>query len=258
MHDAPWFGGWSGIEVEAQGTRMTVISDRGHLVRATLRRTDGRITGIGINHAVAVKSPEGQHLRKLDVDAEGLAIGADGSAFISFEHSHRIMQVDLSMGRTFNHIALPFRNTLDDNAGIEALAITSDGTLLAIPEKASSADASFPLYAYANGQWWITARIPQRGPFVPVGADIDSKGRLWVLERALTLLGFRSRIRLFVLNPRAPREYTLLTTPPGLYDNLEGISVWRDKSDQMYVTLVSDDNFLRFLRSQIVEYRVEE
>lgn len=237
---------------------MTVISDRGHLVRATLHRTDGRITGIGVDHAVALKTPDGKRLRKLEGDAEGLAIGADGSAFISFEHKHRSMQVELSTGRTFNRIALPFEDTLGDNAGIEALAITSDGTLLAIPEKAPNAGAPFPVYAYANGQWRIKAQIPQRDAFVPVGADIDAKGRLWVLERAVTLFGFRSRIRMFEPNPRAPRGYTLLTTAPGLYDNLEGISVWRNESGQMYVSLISDDNFLWFLRSQIVEYRVEE
>ena len=74
----------------------------------------------------------------------------------------------------------------------------------------------------------------------------------------MTPLGFRSRIRLFVIDPVAPQEFTVLTTVPSQFDNLEGISVWQDNSGQLRVTMVSDDNFLRFLRTQIVEFSVIE
>lgn len=256
--DAPWFGGWSGIEIGAQGTQMTAISDRGTIVSAFVQREGGQINGVGVQAVTRLARSGGGQLHKKATDAEGLAIGADDSAFISFEHRHRIMRVDLATGRTFDRIALPFQNTLGNNEGIEALAIGPDGTLFAVAEAAPQSGTPFPLYAYSGGKWRVSARIPQRRPFVPVGADIDAKGRLWLLERAVTPLGFRSRIRLFVLDPRAPREDTLLTTIPAQYDNLEGISVWQDAAGQMFVTLVSDDNFLRILRSQIVEYRVRE
>lgn len=256
--DAPWFGGFSGIEMDASGTQMTVISDRGKIITAAVRRDKGRIAAVGVQRVTSLKRAGGGPLHKKTSDSEGLAIGADGRAFISFEHDHRIMQTDLATGRTFNRIALPFAHALGENAGIEALAVAADGTLFAVAEAAPRKGAPFPLYAYTNGQWRVSARIPQRGPFVPVGADVDVKGRLWLLERAVTPLGFRSRIRLFVLDPRAPREYTLLTTIPAQYDNLEGISVWQDARGQLVVTMISDDNFLRILRTQIVEYRLRE
>lgn len=256
--DAPWFGGWSGIEVGAQGREMTVINDRGQVVVAALQRSNGQITGIAVQSTTHLGRPGGGKLRKKASDAEGLAIADDGSMYVSFEHRHRIMQADRTNGRTFGRIPLPFDNTLGNNTGVEALAIAPDGTVYAIPEQARADGGPFPVYAYKNGEWRITARIPQRGPFVPVGADFDPYGRLWVLERAVTPLGFRSRIRLFVLDPSAPREYTLLTTVPARFDNLEGISVWPDAGGQLRVTMISDDNFLRILRTQIVEYTVRE
>ncbi|MEH6740141.1 MAG: esterase-like activity of phytase family protein, partial [Sulfitobacter sp.] len=164
----------------------------------------------------------------------------------------------LMTGRTSGRINLPFKDTMGENSGVEALAISADGTLFAMAEQAQSGGAPFPLYAYKNGAWRVSAHIPRRGPFRPVGADFDTKGRLWLLERAVTPLGFRSRIRLFIIDPNAPSEHTLLTTIPARYDNLEGISVWNAKDGQMHVTLISDDNFMHILRTQIVEYTVAE
>jgi hypothetical protein len=256
--NAPWFGGWSGIEIRAQGTQMTVISDRGRIAEATLRRSGGRLAGVTLDSSAALQRGKGVPLRKKASDAEGLAIAGDGRAYVSFEHHHRIMQVDRSSGRTHSPIVLPFRNTLRDNAGIEALAIAPDGTLFAVAERAPAGGAPFPLYAYQDGGWRVAAQIPHRGPFVPVGADFDPMGRFWLLERAVTPLGFRSRIRMFVIDPRAPRETTLLTTIPGRYDNLEGISLWQDARGQLHVTMISDDNFLLVQRTQIVEYLVQE
>lgn len=256
--DAAWFGGWSGIEMAAEGSRMTVINDRGQMVHAALRREYGKITDVAVQSRVRLRAPGGRNLHGKDSDSEGLAIADDGSAYISFEHSHRIVQVDLASGRTFESVSLPFDDTLGANSGIEALAVSADGTLFAIPEQPPEDGRPFPVYTYLGGVWQTSAYIPQRGPFVPVGADFDPMGRLWLLERAVTPLGFRSRIRLFVIDPVAPQEFSVLTTVPSQFDNLEGISVWQDNSGQLRVTMVSDDNFLRFLRTQIVEFSVIE
>lgn len=256
--DAPWFGGWSGIEIRNQGAEMVVISDRGNLLEAQLRRSDGKLTGIGVQSVKRLSKSSGGRLRKKASDAEGLAIADDGTAYISFEHRHRIMEVDRETGRIRGRINLPFQNTLGDNAGVEALAIGPDGTLFALAEAPPAQGQPFPLYAYQNGQWRVSARIPQRGQFVPVGADFDSKGRFWLLERAITPVGFRSRVRLFIIKPGQAREYVMLTSIPARYDNLEGISVWDDARGQTHISMISDDNFFRLQRTQIVEYSVFE
>jgi hypothetical protein len=52
-------------------------------------------------------------------------------------------------------------------------------------------------------------------------------------------------------------ETVLLETRSLQYDNLEGISVWRD-GQGIRLTMVSDDNFGMFQRTELVEYRVTE
>ncbi len=83
--DAPWFGGWSGIEIGAQGAQMTVINDRGQLVTASLQRANGRISGVGVQSVTALGKAVGGRLGKKASDAEGIAIANDGTAFVSFE-----------------------------------------------------------------------------------------------------------------------------------------------------------------------------
>jgi hypothetical protein len=58
------------------------------------------------------------------------------------------------------------------------------------------------------------------------------------------------------LSGPVPQEVTLLQTLPSRFDNLEGISVWQDVSGRTHLTLVSDDNFLPFQNTQIIEYSV--
>jgi hypothetical protein len=46
----------------------------------------------------------------------------------------------------------------------------------------------------------------------------------------------------------------VLETKTGDFDNLEGISVWRDATGAIRVTMVSDDNFMFFQQTQLVEF----
>ena len=51
----------------------------------------------------------------------------------------------------------------------------------------------------------------------------------------------------------APRPRSEL----GVHGNLEGLAVWQDPAGQIRLTMVSDDNYLPFMRGQIVEYVLE-
>jgi len=51
---------------------------------------------------------------------------------------------------------------------------------------------------------------------------------------------------------------TVMHTALGTHGNLEGLSVWRHADGSIRLTMVSDDNFLPFSRSQIVEYVVKD
>ncbi len=258
--DAPdsWFGGWSGIEILDAGARMVVISDRGRILQAELTRDAGTLRAVTAKTSVPITAANGGALPKNARDSEGLAIDGNGRVFVSFEHDHRIGPVDPDTGQITGRIALPFSANLAMNGGVEALAVATDGALFTIAETLPAANGPLLLYVYRADEWQLAAELPARQPFLPVGADIDAQGRFWLLERALTPLGFRSRVRRFDLHTGTPREEILLTTPPGQFDNLEGISVWNGSDGRARITMISDNNFLRIQRNQIVEYVLED
>ncbi len=257
--DRTWFGGFSGIEVTSQGALATLITDKGMLVRVNLRRQDNRLTGIELRDHRRLTHKNGRPLSGRSHDAEGLALSSDGTtAYVSFEHRHRVASLTLGTGRTRLLASSDAFDTFESNAGLEALALHPDGTLYTLPERSTGRHAPFDLYKLTPAGWRVAHKIPRRGPFLPVGADFDDRGRLYLLERAVTPLGFRSRIRRFDLIRDAAPETTLLTTPAGRFDNLEGLSVWQDSAGQTRLTLISDDNFLTLQKTQIVEYALTE
>ena len=72
QRDLPWFGGWSGLEISANGTGLTAISDRdGTLIFARIARENGRIGGIriGARASVGARSTLAPGTR-IDPDAE--------------------------------------------------------------------------------------------------------------------------------------------------------------------------------------------
>ncbi|MBL4807550.1 MAG: esterase-like activity of phytase family protein, partial [Rhodobacteraceae bacterium] len=110
------------------------------------------------------------------------------------------------------------------------------------------------VYRFRNNVWDRLLEVPRRPPFLVVGADVFD-GKLYVLERHLGgLSGFSTRIRRFSLEDTLTNEEVLLLTRAGDYDNLEGISVWRDDAGVIRTTLISDDNFNFFQQTQIAEF----
>lgn len=256
--DADWFGGLSGAEISPDGTMLTVVTDFGWLLTARLTRQNDALTAVKLVSSTRLKFATGRNLDGEARDAEGLAIALDGQAFVSFEHLHRVARLTPQDGRTEALSGNGIFGALSDNGGLEALAVDQNGRLLAIPETSALRQTPFPIY-FREGRFWRAGpEIPRRGPFLPVGADVDAGGRLYLLERAVTPLGFRSRVRRFDLAAPDLAEVTLLTSLPGQYDNLEAITIWSGPDGKGRVTLVSDDNFLAAQKTQIVEFAVDE
>ena len=73
------------------------------------------------------------------------------------------------------------------------------------------------------------------------------------------MVGFATRVRRFALGPEGlGEEVTLLETPFGELDNMEGISTWRDEAGRIRVDLISDDNFFPLQRTVLAEYILSE
>ncbi|KIC49607.1 esterase-like activity of phytase family protein [Tateyamaria sp. ANG-S1] len=239
VSDRPDFGGLSAIEMDNPYSAF-VLSDRGTLFTLTLDR---------VTQSVDIDVAQQPYPNR---DSEGLALAGD-TLFFSYEDPGRIASHDGTQVPSHPDFA-----TYSRNGSLEALAADADGTLYTLPERSGDKNRPFPIYRYKNGTWDILTTLPRTGPFLPAGADIGPDGQLYILERAFTPLGFRSRIRR--MDPKAPDTpaETLLSTSVGRHDNLEGVAIWQSDSGATCLTMVSDDNFLPVQRSELVEYALTE
>ncbi|MFA3916833.1 esterase-like activity of phytase family protein [Ruegeria hyattellae] len=256
---APWFGGFSGLELSDDGMSMLALSDRSILVSAKLQRTDGRVSGVDVTSAHWVRSSRNKRMIGRAGDSEGLAVAPDGSHYISFEGVHRLAHFANPESRSKVLPRPKAFKKLAKNGSFEPLAIDAKGRLYTMPESSRAADGTIPVYRWDGRHWSTPFKLPHRGDYLPVGADFGPDGRLYVLERATGTLGFRSRLRRWtVTDTAATNEETVLDTRSGTHENLEGVSVWRDAKGKLRATMISDDNFVFFLRTEIVEYTLPE
>lgn len=249
-------GGFSGIELSSDGKSFTAISDQAGIVSGTLHRDNGRISDVVTEQKGHLRDERGRRLKGKYSDAEGLAVRSDGRIFVSFEHQHRVWAYLTLKAAAWLPRPKQFK-ALQPNSGLEALAVDPKDRLYAIPERSGKLTRPFPVWRYAKGKWTQPFALRREGGFLPVGADFDTEGNLYLLERAFTGFGFKSRVRRFFLDDDAvTAEETLLETAILQHDNLEGLSVWKDADGDIRLTMISDDNFNDFQRTEFVEYRV--
>ncbi len=255
------FGGWSALELYPDSDRFIALSDRGRIIQGRLLRDEqSAIVGVEAGPIGYLRDRDGKILPRFMNDSEGLALAADGQIFVSFEAKHRVWRYAAPDAKA---VALPVHpdfKAMQNNSSLEALAIGGDGALYTMPERSGAQNLPFPVYRYLDGIWEQPFSIPRRGPFLPVGADIGPDGRFYLLERHLSgIFGFSSRVRRFDLGDDGlDGEVTLLETPSGRHDNLEGLSVWRDEAGRIRLTMISDNNFRFFQTTEFVEYVVPE
>lgn len=249
------YGGFSAIEIGDDGASMVAISDRGGFtIGAITRNADGTIADIAVGPPIPINIPSTSSSTGIR-DAEGLAIAADGTLYVSFEGNHRIgrfteptaLEETLPSSAEFSAFA--------GNSGLEALAIDAAGTLFAIPERTRRRADPFPVYRFKDGTWDIPYLIPRTGDLLMVGADFGPDGRLYVLERQVTSIGFYTRVRRIDLETFAAE--VILETGLGVHGNMEGISIWTNAAGETIMTLIADDNYRRILNNEIAEYLID-
>jgi hypothetical protein len=256
---ADWFGGFSALQIGPRGRDLIVVSDRTTLATGRISRSQGQITGITVDSATPLRASTGRRLRGRVGDSEGLAIGRDGSLFISFEGVSRVARY-VTPGSAAQVLPRPkgFRK-LPLNKSLESLAIDKRGRLYTLPENAKTPEGLIPVWRWNGKAWSRPFTLQPRGGFLPVSADFGPDGRLYLLERDFGLFGFRSRLRRWDIVKDAPtNERILLQTAAGTHDNLEGLSVWRGPQGELRATMISDDNFRSLQRTELVEYALPE
>lgn len=254
------FGGFSGLVVDAGGAGFLTVTDRGHLVRASVRRDPGgRIEGVEMESDVRLLDNLGHPVSGFTGDAEALARGTDGMFYVAYESYARITGLRPPDPRPIPlHPWDRFRD-LWGNESFEGLAALADGTLLAVVEQAGP-EGAYPTLVGSGTAWNEGPPIPGAGGYAAADITRGPDGRLYLLERKVSIFGrFSTRVRRFDFSGGAfEGGETLLETAPGVLDNMEGISLWERPDSRRFVTLISDDNFRSVQNTVIAEYEIVE
>ena len=236
------------------------MSDKSDYFEGELIRTEsGHISNLKISRSGHLLSSAGLPLQDKNIDSESIVKDANNTFYISFESNNRIMShTALNSPGEFLPKHKDFKG-LNYNKGLEALALNEDGDLFAIPEKPPLGYLKYPIYKFAGEKWIIFTTFTPIGNFQISDAAFLSNTELLLLERTFNWsLGFILRIRqLTFKNNKVIKDRILIETTSGAY-NHEGLDIWKNQAGEIMLTLISDNNFLPFLKSEIREYKLVE
>ena len=94
-------------------------------------------------------------------------------------------------------------------------------------------------------------------PFMKVvDAEMIDDGNLITLERKFSFYdGFQIRLRRIIIEEKnIINSEILLESLPWEYYNFEGLSKWKDNDGQIYLTLISDNQFSPLLETEVREF----
>lgn len=247
------FGGFSDIEVTADGKLLRAISDLGWFMNLPLRHdAEGRLEGVGSAELGRLRGPDGKPLPDKAVsDAEAMARLSDGSLVVAFERINRLLHYrpGAALGAEVpqRFPVPPGFSGLPKNGGIETLvALPGDG-LLAIAEDGRDGAGDHLAWLYRGGGW-SDLRLAADGGFAPTAARALPSGDVLLLERRFGFLGgFAARVSILpqdriLPGGRMQRQPIAEIAAPLSIDNMEGLAVRRGPQGVTLVYLLSDDN----------------
>jgi hypothetical protein len=254
--DDPLFWGISAIDISDDGLRLLAISDNGSYTHGVITRDAfGRVESVAFDPMQRLKTFRGsQYLSQKDT--EGVAVGPDGTIFVSFE-----LYALIAAFPTIDDfpVKLPSPPEFADymnNRSLESLAIDRAGVIYSIPEAPAASATEFPVFRFDGTHWDHDLRLPRRGGYLAVSADFGPDDRFYLLERLYYgFPAFSSRLRRFDLTDQGfVNEVTLFTSTIGTHENLEALSVWRNPAGRLVATMMADDNFNALFSTQLDEY----
>ncbi|MEQ1887627.1 MAG: esterase-like activity of phytase family protein [Alphaproteobacteria bacterium] len=252
--DNPDFGGFSGLQISADGSRLLAVSDKGKWLGAELAYEDGRLTGLlnaGISSLLGL---DGRAIAGKDQsDAESLTLERPGNlagpAYVSFEGNHRVWYYPQGLqGRPVGVTMPETLRQAPSNKGLEAFDRRADGALIALTEEW--------LDKAGNQTGWLMVNagkdsisLHREGIFDPTDMEFLPDGDLLVLERRYTVAGGPGmqirRIRADTLRPDALLDGEVLINLAARYgiDNFEGLATRTNDAGEIIIYIISDNNF---------------
>ncbi|HEY4343781.1 MAG TPA: esterase-like activity of phytase family protein [Parvibaculum sp.] len=275
--DHKQFGGWSSLAISADGSTLLSVSDEAQWFTAQILYDEkGRLSGLGEGTMAPLLGLDGKPIKgKAYGDAEGLAVAGDplkGDAYVSFERHHRIWRYDLGHdGFKAKPVQLVTERGLGKlpwNEGIEALATRLPETggdkqpLLAISENGRDPRGNVRGFL-------IEGKVPKRfslklnDPFRPTDLARLPNGDYLLLERSFSLLaGAGMQLRRIIgadIKPNAVVESHVLLSADRKrnIDNMEGLAVRKDEKGNVWVYVISDDNFSPLQHTYLMMFRLK-
>ncbi|HWE19342.1 MAG TPA: esterase-like activity of phytase family protein [Hyphomicrobiaceae bacterium] len=264
------FGGWSGLVLDGDGRRLLAISDKGSWLTAKVDYAKGAPAALTEARIGPLRALRGRELRdKREQDAESLAL-LDGSIergtlLIGFERTHRIGRFEVRGGEVqppSTYLRTPPQaQHMPTNQGFEAVAVLRAGALKGSP--VAFAERYTRGSGFHTGWIWVEDQ-PHRMALQDIdGFNITDAvglpdGGLLVLERYFRwATGVKMRIRRLAqaeIKPGARLAGHVVCEADSdcEIDNMEGIAVHQGARGETVVSLISDDNFNRFLQRTVL------
>lgn len=268
-HSDQRFGGWSALQLNADGSRLLAVSDSADWMTAELRWNDeGAPVSVSAITIAPILGRDGQTLTGEAADSETIADLGNGQYAVSFERQHRINTYDL--GTDWSGIgtvsgvefqAPPGSENLPNNGGLEGLTTLPDGSLLGAVEYPASDTSPRALWHHDGANWTEIniAGVPEFGVTAlhAHGEHVYIMARFW-------RRGMGNRIRLMRL-PLADLQSGSTPTPELLgtleagksVDNFEGLHVF-DRDGETVLVILSDDNFNADQRTLLMAFTVND
>ncbi len=263
----PAFGGFSGLEISADGRNLLAVSDAGAWLKAKLNyngRRPSSVEAATIGPILALGNKRLRRGRDRDAEAVRLLRGNldSGIVLLGFEENQRIGIFKLTDGRVTSpqrYLRPPVR--LVGNKGIEATGVlragAKKGAIVAFAERTLDRKGHHRGWLWHGGKVHALA-ITNIGGFdiTDVVGSVD--GGLYVLERRFRWSeGVKMRIRRIAprkIKPGAVLAGDIMMSADLGYeiDNMEGLAVHRDKAKRTILTVISDNNFNNFLQRTIL------
>lgn len=274
---SPYFGGFSGLAIDAKGEHLLAVSDAGIWMLAELGYKESNFVSVKHVKIGPLTSMDGKPLAlSSHRDAESIALQAGkffgNTAFVSFERKHRIVPYEIKksgLKRKPGYTKLPNKLTaglknLGDNQGLEAIEFIRSGkrkgSLIVFPERLKNKSGNLKGWIIRDGKS-KPLKVERLKGFDITGIAALPDGGMILLERRFRVSeGVQMRLRRINANSIKPdhllKGETLIEVHGSTYniDNMEGIAVHSSKSGETIITLIADDNYNMFQRTLIMQF----
>ncbi|WCP71948.1 esterase-like activity of phytase family protein [Sphingomonas hankookensis] len=258
----PVFGGFSSMRVE--GTRFTLLSDGGGIVRLTM----GRDWQVRDAAARELPGGPGTGWEKRDRDSESMAVLPGGDVLVGFERANALWRYDHDLRRVVGSRAPRSMRKWSANSGPEAVATLPDGSVVVFSE--SNAKRGLKGFAAIRFKGnpidpavpWYGFRYVAPPEFAVTDALALPDGRLLVLVRRFGLPQlFTARLQLVeagAIRPGAIVTGRTISAFEGdaIHDNFEALALTRENGRDI-LWVASDDNQAFWQRSLLLKFRLK-